>query len=45
MDLHYTILQFRGLVGEKPKFGDVAGRVSSRIIVAKFRWKNNALSR
>jgi len=43
VNLYYTILQFRGLVGEKSKFGDVSGRVSSRIIISKFRWNNSIL--
>jgi len=43
VDLHYTILQFRSLVGEKSKFSDVSGQMSPRIIIPKFRWNNNTL--
>lgn len=43
VDLYYTILQLRSLVGEKSKFSDVSGRVSSKIIIPKFRWKSSTL--
>lgn len=43
VDLYYTILQLRGLVGEKSKFSDVSGWVSSKIIISKFRWKSSTL--
>lgn len=45
MDFYYTILQFRSLIGEEPKFRDISRRVSSRIIITKFRWKNRGLLR
>lgn len=43
MDLYYTVLQLRGLIGEKSKFRDVARRMSSRIIIPEFRWKSSIL--